>query len=582
MGKKSLTKSTTKKKTATKKKAAAKKTEAKAAPKKKATAKAKAAPKKATAKKKPAAKKKPTLKSLLKKDFGSWSPENLFAVMPDEDYLKNFTAPPAIEETDKAKAKAIKTLLTKQFDLTAIKKPAKAKKAAPKKTEAKKSGAKKAKPAPKKKATPAKKKALSVPELLKLKFESWQPEKMYEAVTDDEFQKGFTAPPSIDTGDKAEADRIKTLLLKTMDLKVSKAEREAAEKAIAEAEAKAKAKAEKEAAEKAKKEAEAKAKAEAEAKAKAEKEAKAKAEKEAEEKTKAEAKAKAKAEKEAAEKAKAEAEAAEKAMKEAEAKAKAEAEAKAKAEKKAKAETEAKAKAEKQAAEKARADAAAKWRAENPPEPPMNSAVKMLIAIIGGLFGLLLIGSAMNTNNYYLTPSDNAVEIWQGKFSPTGKKLVMSVPGATVKEPVKSVYAKKEALVPAYNYYIAKAEALSKNRDVLDFKTIKSDLYKAIKFAPTIHDKKEAKARLNNIDFMFLIYKADAAAGKKTVKGCEAALKNLSKAAAYGPDKEQRELLNKKTAEINKQLSAIKDKIKALKPRAITEKVSEHKASKHH
>ena len=454
MGKKSLTKSTTKKKAATKKKTGSKKKEVSAAPKKKTAvkkktvAKAKATPKKSAVKKKTTAK-KPTLKSLIKKDFGSWAPETLFAVMPDEDYLNNFTAPPVIDGMDKTKAKKLKSLLSKQFDLNVTEKPAKAKKPAQK-----------------------------------------------------------------------------------------KAEKEAAEKARAEAEAKAKA--EKEAAEMAKAEAEAaeKAKAEKEAKEKAEVEAKAKAEKEAAEKAKAEAKA----EKEAAEMAKAEAEA-----------------------------------AAKREAEKASKppEPPVMPQISEPTEPPANNAVKMLIAIIGGLFGLLIIASAMNTNNYYLKSADNTVEIWQGKFSPTGKELVMSVPNAIIDEPVKSVYAKKEAMVPAFDYYIGKAETLSEVKGLMDFETIKSNLYKAIKFAPTSAHKKKAKSRLNKIDFMFLVYKADVAAGKNTIEGYEAALRNLTKAASLGADKPQKELLNKKTIKINEALETIKEKIKANDAAAALEKEAE-------
>jgi hypothetical protein len=469
MGKKSLTKSTTKKKAAPKKKTTAKKAAVKTAPKKKAAVKAQAAPKKTPAKKK-AATKKPTLTTLLKKDFGSWAPENIFAVLPDEDYLNNFTAPPMIEEKDKTKTKALKTLLAKQFDLNTVEKPAKEKKAAPKKTN----------PAAKKKATPAKKKALSIPELLKVKFDTWQPEEMYVAKTDDEFQKGFTAPPAIEIADKDEADRIKALLATTFDMSVI-------------------------------------------------------------ETLGAEALKKAKAVKEAEEKAKAE---------------------KAKAE-------EAKRKAEKTSKPPA---PPVMPTVSAPTEPPMNSALKMLIALVGGFFGLLIIASAMNTNNYYLKSADNAVEIWQGKFSPTGEKLVMSVPGAVINEPIKSVYAKKEALVPAFDYYIGKAEALSKVRGVLDFDSIKSNLYKAIKFAPTMHYKKEAKTRLNQINFKFLVYKADVAAGKNTVEGCEAALKNLLKATPLGTDKAQKELLNIKTVKINKTIAVLKAKIKALQPAATTDK----------
>jgi len=151
----------------------------------------------------------------------------------------------------------------------------------------------------------------------------------------------------------------------------------------------------------------------------------------------------------------------------------------------------------------------------------------------------------------------------------------MTVPDATLEEPVKSVYAKKEALVPAFNFYIGNAEALSEAKGLLDFKSIKTNLYKAIKFAPTSHHKKEAKKRLNKIDFMFLIYKADVAAGKNTVEGLEAALEDLSKAAALGAEKAQRELLDHKKAEITETLATLEEKIKAEKAVALEEEAAE-------
>ena len=617
MGKKSLTKSTTKKKATAKKKTTAKKTETKAAAPKKET-------KKTTAKKKPAPK-KPTLKSILNRKFDAWAPKKLFKATPDSDLLSGFSAPPAIDEKDKEKATTLRALLNRQFDLTV---PDKAKAEKPKKETAPKTKPK----APAKEKPAAKpKKTLSVRELIDLQFDSWQPKKLYAPAVDDAFEKGFSAPPAFESKDKAEADRIRGLIARTFDMKVieaagkARAEKEAAEIAKAEAEAKAKAekeaqekakaeaeakaKAEKEAAEKAKAEAEAKAKAEKEAaeKAKAEAEAKAKAEKEAQEKAKAEAEAKAKAEKEAAEKAKAEAEAKAKAEKEAKAKAekeaaekvKAEAEAKAKAEKeaqeKAKAEAEAKAKAEKEAAEKAKAEAEAKAKAEKeaeekakakakqdaeekaakppappsiptdqgPTEPPMNNAVKVLVALVGGLFALLIIASAMNTNNYYLKPADGGIDIWQGKFSPTGKKLVMHVPGASVEEPVKDVYAKKEALVPAYQFYIQKAEALSEKKGQPDFEAIKTNLYKAIHFAPDRQHKNAAKTRLSNIDFLFSLYKADVAAGKNTIEGYESALTHLRSAATLATGTSQQDLLDQKTAEVNKKRDLLKKQIAA-------------------
>jgi len=154
------------------------------------------------------------------------------------------------------------------------------------------------------------------------------------------------------------------------------------------------------------------------------------------------------------------------------------------------------------------------------------------------------------------------VEIWQGKFSPTGKKLVMTVPGAVLEEPVKSDYSRSEAFVLPFNYYIQKAEALSAVKGLLDFETIKSTLYTAKEFAPTQAHRKEVDQRLNKIDFMLMIYKADVAAEKKSIEGYETALKNLAKAAALGVDTPSaKAMLEKKTAEIAEALESLKQNL---------------------
>ena len=212
--------------------------------------------------------------------------------------------------------------------------------------------------------------------------------------------------------------------------------------------------------------------------------------------------------------------------------------------------------------------------AEKAPEPPtpvepqaavkqpetMSGPLKMLIACVAGIFGLLIIASAMNTKNYYLVPADKAVEIWQGSFSPKGKKLIMSVPGATIAKPVLSVYTKKEALVPAFDYYIKKAEALSETKEQPDFEAIKSNLYKAIHYAPSAIHQKDAKSRLHKIDCMFLIYKAEVAAGKGSLEGYESAINDLNQAKTLGLEGTQKALVDEKLDKIIKAKAALIEK----------------------
>lgn len=101
MGKKSLTKSTSKKKN-TKKKSASSKTETQK------TKSQKSAPKKSSGSKKPA------LKSLRKKNFGSWQPEKPFAPEKDKAEQEAFSAPPLSDDSHKDE---FRKLLFRQFDL---------------------------------------------------------------------------------------------------------------------------------------------------------------------------------------------------------------------------------------------------------------------------------------------------------------------------------------------------------------------------------------------------------------------------------------------------------------------------------
>jgi len=140
MGKNSLLKSTAKTKKKTKPKAAAKAKasskvkadvntkaakKAKGPAKTEAASKAKAAPKaKAAARaKKPAPKtkkKKVSMKELIHKKFGTWKPDKLYTVSPDEKYLKGFAAPPFASGSEED-TRRIKELLLKKFDIAEIK-----------------------------------------------------------------------------------------------------------------------------------------------------------------------------------------------------------------------------------------------------------------------------------------------------------------------------------------------------------------------------------------------------------------------------------------------------------------------------
>ncbi|MGE0087730.1 MAG: hypothetical protein AB7S75_25240 [Desulfococcaceae bacterium] len=449
---------------------------------------------------------------LIRRKFRKWKPENLFVPVPDAAYLKGFTAPGFGDEISR-------NVLMRKFDfdfadVACVPPP-------------------------------------SREELIRRKFGAWKAEKLFVPAEDTVYQKGFAAP-----GFGEGISR--NVLMRKFDFDFAdesakaEAERKAAEeaaKAKAEAErkaAEAKAAAEKAEAERKAAEEAAKAKAEAERKA-AEEAAKAKAE--AERKAAEEAaKAKAEAERKAAE-AKAAAEKAEAERKAAEAKAAAE---KAEAERKA---AEAKASAEKAEAERKAAEEAAKAKAEAErkaakPEDPLVRMIRYGAAGLALLFILIIAASYSNSSKYYLEPTDIGIQIWKGRFAPLGEELLVTLKGRTPEEPVKDIYTKEEAFGMTHAYFIQEADAMMKDGSY-PLEKVKRVLKKAVSFAPTGQARDAAKEKLNGIKIMPFMYKSDMAASSGNLKD---ALRHLEEAAKMKPDARQAKLLAGKAEAIRKMM----------------------------
>ena len=428
----------------------------------------------------------------------------------------------------------------------------------------------KAKAANTTKKTPAKK--ITIKELIFKKFETYQPKELYIPPTDPERNGRYTAPPSV-TGGDADVQRIKKLLFSKYDWESVKAaaEKAAAEKAAAEKAAAEKAAAEKAAAEKAAAEKAAAEKAAAE-KAAAEKAAaeKAAAEKAAAEKAAAE---KAAAEKAAAEKAAAEKAAAEKAAAEKAAAEKAAAE-KAAAEKAA-AE---KAVAEKAAAEKAAAEKAAAEKIKpTPPLKRIEPEQKVSVSYIAGkkrkpmdpqtttmklalgLFTLLVLSalgvSFSNSNTYTLVEKNGAVEVWKGKFAPLGKNLLLILADVELPGEMKTNGSKKMIFPFVVNYYLEKADGFLDTPGTPNFIEINSYLDKAIHYAVTPEQKGNVNLRMVTIQLMSLLYRAEVKVSEATPEGRQQALALLEEAKTIAIDVPQAELLDKKIADLNMQLT---------------------------
>jgi hypothetical protein len=193
---------------------------------------------------------------------------------------------------------------------------------------------------------------------------------------------------------------------------------------------------------------------------------------------------------------------------------------------------------------------------------PFLLSKKLLLFGIAGFVFIVLMGfvirtSFYNTDNYYLRSAAGAVEIWQGTFSPGGKKRVLIMPGIQIPQETKDVYAKEEVYPLAFNFYISKADALMEVPGMPDFVGIKSYLNRALIFATTANLRQTAEARIHQIDRMILFYKADVAATKGTRAGLEAALDYLDQVAKLNPDDIETELIEKKKKSIRTLMNSL-------------------------
>lgn len=181
----------------------------------------------------------------------------------------------------------------------------------------------------------------------------------------------------------------------------------------------------------------------------------------------------------------------------------------------------------------------------------------ILIIIIAGLLFITIMTSHSNRNNYYVRYKAGAVEISKGRFSPLGKELFLIMPGAQLPSPEKKIYSREEIFPYITKYYIDKADSVLDVPGLPDFDGIRTYLNKSLSFAITPELQKEASMRLDRIDRMVLIYKADIAINKDKIPELKAALEYLNRASSLGPDSIESELIRQKIESIRARIAFI-------------------------
>jgi len=191
---------------------------------------------------------------------------------------------------------------------------------------------------------------------------------------------------------------------------------------------------------------------------------------------------------------------------------------------------------------------------------PMVRMVAVLAAGFIFLMALVIAASYSNRANYYLQAANGAVEIWQGRFAPMGKERILILPGSQLPPAVKDVYSENEINAIAFNYYIDRADILLETAGMPDFSGIKLYLKMALSYGVTDELRQAAFKRLNTIDMMIYLYKADVAASKGTLSDFKKALEYMAKAAALELDAAQTDLVNKKIQSIKELMAALRGK----------------------
>ena len=147
---------------------------------------------------------------------------------------------------------------------------------------------------------------------------------------------------------------------------------------------------------------------------------------------------------------------------------------------------------------------------------PVEKSVKYLLGIFALVVLVVIAASYANTSRYQLKPASGGLEIWRGRFAPMGEALMTKIPGMQLPLPAKKVYSEAEALPLVSKYYLDKADALLDAPGIPDFESIRANLKEAMTYATTGTLRQAAAARLNTIDMMVLVYKAEVSATKGT------------------------------------------------------------------
>ena len=191
---------------------------------------------------------------------------------------------------------------------------------------------------------------------------------------------------------------------------------------------------------------------------------------------------------------------------------------------------------------------------------PMSKGLIWGIGLAAALIAILVWASASNTDNFYLKQADGGIEIWRGKFAPTGVEKVVTIEGMKAPKPIKDVYTKREIFPLVFDYFRSQADAALAAKNGPDFAEIKTYLHQALSYAPNEAKRRQIESRLSDIDFMILFHRAEVAMSKGTEESLQNAKAYLDRAGTMATSEYQKELIRETRSALGSAITGLKER----------------------
>jgi hypothetical protein len=190
----------------------------------------------------------------------------------------------------------------------------------------------------------------------------------------------------------------------------------------------------------------------------------------------------------------------------------------------------------------------------------MSKAMRMGLCALALLIAVIIGTSFSNRSKFYLQEFENGVEVWRGKFAPSGMELVYKLDGVTVPNPLKESYSKKEISPILFDFFLNKADTVLNVPAGPDIPKMKAHLQQAAEFAPSQAFQTQIQRRLKSIDFIIAFHKADVALSKGTASDLRTANSLLADAYKSATTDYQRALVAQTQTAVDEATAALKTK----------------------